>query len=248
MELANHVVIGEQTLQLMSEMEGFNQWMFDSIRPYIGQRVLEAGAGIGNFTGRLLDRELVVALELERDRVDRLRVRFADYPNIHPEVGDLAHPSLLRLASYHFDTVICLNVLEHIERDRDALTYMQGVLAPGGRLLLLVPAHPGLYSSLDRELGHYRRYREADLQALLEEVGYQVERCFYINLFGVFGWWFNGRVLKRDLLPRGQLGLYERLSPVFRHTEEALGRRWGLSVVFVARKLDEPVGGSRATR
>lgn len=236
MAVANHVIVGEHTLQLMSELETFNQWMFDSIRPYIGQRILEAGAGIGNFTGRLVDRERVVALEIEADRVARLRERYADFPHIIPEVGDLADPSLLRLAHHHFDTVICLNVLEHIERHVDALTYMHGVLAPGGRLILLVPAHPGLYSSLDSELGHYRRYRAADLHNLLERVGYRVEQRFYINLAGIFGWWLNGRILKRNLLPRTQLGLYERLAPVFRFTEEALGRRWGLSVVFVASK------------
>ena len=198
--------------------------------------MLEAGAGIGNFTGRLVDRELVVALELEADRVEGLRQRFATYPNVHAEVGDLADPSLLQLAHYQFDTVICLNVLEHIEQHVAALTYMHGVLAPGGRLLLLVPAHPALYSSLDKELGHYRRYREGDLRALLERVGFRVERRFYLNLFGVFGWWLNGRVLKRRLLPRGQLGVYERLAPLFRRVEEGLGRRWGLSVVFVAQK------------
>ena len=236
MAVANHVVVGEQTLQLMSGMEAFNQWMLDSIRPYIGQRILEAGAGIGNFTGRLTDRELVVALELENDRVERLRARFQAYPNVQAEVGDLADAGLLRLVHYNFDTIICLNVLEHIERDADALRYMHSVLAPGGRLILLVPAHPALYSSLDRELGHYRRYREAELRASLQRVGFQTERCFYINLFGVFGWWLNGRVLRRDLLPRRQLALYERLAPAFRRVETALGLRWGLSVVCVARK------------
>ena len=236
MTVANHVVVGEETLHLMSEMETFNQWMFDSIQPYIGQRVLEAGAGIGNFTGRLVDRELVVALELEPDRVERLRQRFADYPHVRAEVGDLAHSSLLQLAHYQFDTVICLNVLEHIEQHVEALTHMHDVLAPGGRLLLLVPAHPALYSLLDTELGHYRRYRESELRALLEGVGFRIERRFYMNLFGVFGWWLNGRVLKRRLLPRGQLGVYERLAPVFRGIEEGLGRRWGLSVVFVGQK------------
>ncbi len=211
MTVANHVVVGEETLHLMSEMETFNQWMFDSIRPYIGQRVLEAGAGIGNFTGRLVDRDLLVALELEADRVERLRRRFADAPHVRAEVGDLTDSSLLRLAHYQF--------------------------APGGRLLLLVPAHPALYSSLDVELGHYRRYREGELQTLLEGVGFRIERRFYLNLFGVFGWWLNGRVLKRRLLPRGQLGVYERLAPVFRGIEEGTGRRWGLSVVFVAQKV-----------
>lgn len=238
MTVANHVVVGEETLHLMSEMETFNQWMFDSIRPCIGQRVLEAGAGIGNFTGRLVDRDLVVALELEADRVERLRQRFAEYPNVHAEVGDLTDPRLLQLSHYGFDTVICLNVLEHIEQHVAALSHMHDVLAPGGRLLLLVPAHPALYSSLDQELGHYRRYRESDLRALLEQVGFGIERRFYLNLFGIFGWWLNGRVLKRRLLPRGQLSVYERLAPVFRGMEEGLGRRWGLSVVFVAQKVE----------
>lgn len=237
MTVANHVVVGEETLHLMSEMETFNQWMFDSIRPYIGQRVLEAGAGIGNFTGRLVDRDLVVALELEADRVERLRQRFAEYPHVYAEVGDLTDPALLQLSHYRFDTVICLNVLEHIEQHVPALTHLHDVLAPGGRLLLLVPAHPALYSSLDQELGHYRRYREGELHALLEQVGFHIERRFYLNLFGVFGWWLNGRVLKRRLLPRGQLGVYERLAPLFRNIEEGLGRRWGLSVVFVAQKV-----------
>jgi SAM-dependent methyltransferase len=178
-----------------------------------------------------------VALELEEDRVARLRARFAGQPNVHAEVGDLSDPSLLRLAPYGFDTVICLNVLEHIERHVEALTHMHALLVPGGRLLLLVPAHPSLYSRLDSELGHYRRYADADLRALLQGVGFRIERRFYLNLFGIFGWWLNGRILQRRILPRGQLGLYERLAPAFRAVEEGLGRRWGLSIVFIAQKM-----------
>ncbi len=236
--------VGEETLRLMADLETFNQWMFDSLRPYMGQRVLEAGAGIGNFTGLLTDRELVVALELEEDRVADLRKRFDAYPNIRAEVGDLSDPSLLHLAAYNLDTIVCLNVLEHIERDVDALRYMNGVLAPGGRLLLLVPAHPWLYSTLDEDLGHYRRYTRRELQGKLESTGYQIERCFYLNLAGIAGWWLNGRVLKRRQLPGNQLKLYESLAPVFRRVEQGLGMRWGLSVVFVARR---PKGQSAAS-
>ncbi|MFN8499389.1 MAG: class I SAM-dependent methyltransferase [Anaerolineae bacterium] len=227
--------VGGKTLELMAELETFNRWMFDSLAPYIGQRVLEAGAGIGNFTHLLTDRELVVALELEPERVADLRERFAAYPNVRAEVGDLSDPSLLQLAEWDFDTILCLNVLEHIENDEAALKYMRGVLAPQGRLLLLVPAHPWLYSSLDENLGHFRRYAEADLRTKLEDAGYEIERCFYINLAGIAGWALNGRVLKRHELPSGQLQLYERMAPLFRKVEQALGLRWGLSVVFVAR-------------
>lgn len=234
--LPHYVVVGERTLELISELETFNRWMFDAIRPYVGRRVLEAGAGIGTFTALLEDRELVVALELERDRVERMVARFAEHPNVEPVGGDLVDPALTRLAERRLDTVICLNVLEHVEEDRAALLNMWRLLQPGGRLLLLVPAHPSLYNTLDVGLGHFRRYRAPELQALLEQVGFRIERRFYLNLFGTLGWWLNGNVLRRTLLPEGQLGLYERLAPLFRGIEALLGRRWGLSVIFIAQK------------
>lgn len=235
-EPAHHVAVGERTLELMSELETFNRWVFEAIRPYIGRRVLEAGAGIGNFTALLADRDLVVAAELEAERVARLDRRFADRPNVIAEAVDLTDPGILRLAAHRFDTVVCLNVLEHIRDHSAALRHMAGVLQPGGRLVLLVPAHPALYGTLDERLGHVRRYRAPELHRLLTAAGLEVERRFALNLFGIFGWWLNGRVLRRSLLPRNQLRLFDRLAPLFQRLERLTGQRVGLSIVFVGRK------------
>jgi len=125
-------------------------------------------------------------------------------------------------------------VLEHVDRDTEALETIRIALAPGGRLLLLVPAHPALYGNIDRALGHERRYRRADLHRLLEQTGYQVEAVKPVNPIGALGWFVSSRVLGRDRIPKGPLRFYDAVVPVLR-VVEAIPLPFGLSLWAVAR-------------
>jgi SAM-dependent methyltransferase len=134
-----------------------------------------------------------------------------------------------------YDSVVCLNVLEHVEDDRLAVRNMRDALAPDGRLILLVPAHPGLFCALDEDVGHYRRYSQDQLRQVLDDAGMQVERLFPFNFWGLFGWWLNGVVLRRRRLPGEQLSLFGRLSPLLILAERLLRPPVGLSFIAVAR-------------
>ena len=193
--------------------------------------MLEIGSGIGNLSSFLIDRERLVLSDTREEYLDRLRKRFAQHPNVAVERLYLPNEHGA-LAGQRFDTIICLNVLEHVEDDRGSLQAIRAMLLPQGRLVLLVPALPALYGTMDRALGHHRRYRRRALAALLRATGYTVAHIEYFNLAGVPGWWFAGRVLRRPMIPAGSLKLYDALVPLFR-LERLLPWRLGQSLVAI---------------
>ncbi len=230
--------IGEETLCRINRMPGFNKWMFEVIEPYLGNRVLEIGCGIGNLT-RLIapDRHLFV-LDVEPEYVSRV---LGDSGEIRAvslcgTVGDICRPLPGEAHEFQPDTIVCLNVLEHVEDDLTALRNMIHALPSNGNLILLVPAFQSLHGTLDEALSHYRRYSKADVARLAEQSDARIERTFYMNLFGIFGWWLNGKVLRRRLLPRRMLDLYQFLVPLFRFIEKVSGPPAGLSLVVVLKR------------
>ncbi len=205
--------------------------MFDRLRRWIGRRVLEIGSGIGNLSAFLVDRERLVLTDTREEYLTRLRQRFARHPNVAVARLYLPHEHGA-LGGERFDTVICLNVLEHVEDDIASLVAIRALLAPGGRLVLLVPALPALYGSIDRALGHHHRYKRAGLAGLMRDTGFNVAHIEYFNIAGIPGWWFAGRVLRRQTIPSGSLRLYDALVPLFR-LERLLPWRVGQSLIAI---------------
>jgi glycosyltransferase involved in cell wall biosynthesis len=228
---------GYVTLERMGRLSRYNDWIWQSIAPYVGNRVLEVGAGIGNMTRVLYGRDLIVATDLELPYLHILRNRFARNPTIRVERLDLNSDDCLALKSHRFDTVVCLNVLEHIENDEGALQRLYEILAPGGRLVLFVPADQKLFGTMDTQVGHYRRYSRETLARVMESAGFTPEMMTYRNVFGRFGWWLNGRVFKRAHVPGGQSRIFDMLVPILKRVEPANPRN-GLSLIAVATKPD----------
>ena len=235
--------VGHVTLARMAKLEPYNRWLVGRFRGMLGRRILEIGAGFGNITRYLIEpgegivRERVVASDLDPIAVEYLRGTFRGAPAV-------------RIASYRFplddaarreirkdaiDTIVCCNVLEHIEKDEEALADMQAVLEPGGRLALLVPALQRLYGTLDEHLAHFRRYEKAELEGKLARAGFELEDCRFVNRPGVLGWWLNGRVLRRRVLPRAQLRAFGLLLPLLK-AEEKSPPSYGMSLLAIARK------------
>jgi SAM-dependent methyltransferase len=222
-------------LEVMARANNYRNWTYRQIEPFIGRRVLEVGAGIGNFTELLLDRELVVATDKYPLCVDYLRRRLGANLKVVPAQLDLEEPNDT-LARYEFDTVICMNVLEHIEDDLRALAYMRSVLAPGGRLILLVPAFQFLYGSVDRAIEHFRRYTRKDLLPKMRAGGFEVEHASYMNVIGMAGWFWNNRVRKTAEENPAQIGFFDRfIAPWAEHVERAVPPPFGLSLIAVGR-------------
>ena len=223
--------VGAATLERLAVAPRFNAWMYERLAPWIGTSVLEVGSGIGNLSQFLVSRQRVVLTDTEPAYREYLEARFADRP--HVRVRSLTLPDVPdELRAEPFDAVVCLNVLEHIERDVAALRAMGELLRPSGKVVLLVPAWPALYGTLDRALGHYRRYTRAGLRRVFAQAGLTLRHMESFNLAGMPGWWFVGRVLRSTLIPTGSLRLYDALVPLFR-LERFLPWRPGQSLIAI---------------
>ena len=228
---------GAETLEILAEAPQYNRWQFDMVAPYLGKRILEVGAGIGNMSEQFLEvrPDLLVVTDTDAFYRDRLAERFASRAEVVVEA--LSMPDLAggpRFAEYRLDTVIATNVVEHIEDDLGTVRTMRELLVPGGRAVILVPALQSIYGTLDRELGHYRRYGPSRLRLLLKRAGLEVERLRWFNRVGVFGWWFNGRVRGVSRIPLDQLRTFDRVVPLLR-LERFLPLPFGQSLIAVGR-------------
>jgi len=224
-----------QTLQNMKRLHRYNRWIFSKFRPFLGRRVLEIGSGIGNITKFLLDRDLVIATDVEPRYLTLLKNTFGKYKKFTVERLYIPGAEIERYQSYHIDSVICFNVLEHIEQDETALRNIYDLLEAGGRFLLLVPSHPWLYGSLDQHLGHHRRYRKRELKQTLEAMGFRVIYLKYFNRIGILGWFLNSRILRKKRLSSFQLKVYNLFVPLFK-LEEFLPLPFGTSLIAVGEK------------
>ena len=227
------------TLRRMAALDRYNTFLFDQIRPYVGQRILEVGAGTGTITQFLRDRERALATDVDPDYLQLLDRRFERNANIDATAYDLGEPPPEVVAAQTYDTIVCLNVLEHVADDRGALERLMSLLEPGGRLVLLVPAHGALYGEIDQAIGHYRRYERDALRQLLTLVGFELEELFFVNALSTVGWFLNGRLLRRNTVPGMQARVADRLVPLFR-LERKLNLPFGLSVIAIARRPGAP--------
>ena len=226
---------GSHILHNLERARRFNRWMGESIQPYVGARVLEIGAGIGNMTEWLIPRDLYVASDINPHYLGYLRAISLGKPYMKVEHIDLQDPACFRPWEGALDTVICLNVLEHVDNPDIALSNMARLLEPGGRLLLYVPQNQALFSSLDEVLGHHCRYSRQQLTGELDRAGFTVETLSDFNRFGVLGWWWNGLVCKRRDFGRVQLKIFNSIVPLLRHLDRFFP--WsGLGLLVVARK------------
>jgi SAM-dependent methyltransferase len=228
----------ESTLRSMGDARRYNDWLFSRCAPHIGRRVLDVGAGIGTFTALAAERAHVVALEPDSAFATHLTTHFAGDDNVtivQGAAGDLGPGTIAE----PFDTIMCLNVLEHIADDAEALEHFCRLLAPGGVLLLLVPAHPLLFGSLDVAMGHERRYRKDGLGELLERAGFEIETLRTVNPLGAAGWFISARILRRKQIPEAPLRIYDDLVPLVRAVDR-IRLPLGLSLWAVARRPRAP--------
>ncbi len=208
-------------LQAVRRARRFNRWLFAQIEPWVGDDVLEAGCGIGNLTEMMLDRKRLVAVDLEDFYVERLEQAYGHLANFSVRKLDLLDPAQLRAAAGKkpFDTIISLNVVEHIEDDAAALRNMYDALEPGGRAIILVPNDPTNFTGVDEELGHFRRYTKKSLAAKLESAGFEVRKVWGFNRVGGLGWRVSGKLLRKRTLGPGQMRLFELLVPLVKLLE-----------------------------
>lgn len=226
---------GYTTLRRLDRLQRYNRWIWDRVRPWVGQRVLEVGSGTGTMTRFLYGRELIVPTDRETAYLDRLRNAFRRRPGITVEAFDPERDDPSELKRYAFDTVLCLNILEQMDDDEGALRRMHDVLIPGGTIIVYVPAVSKLYGELDRGVGHKRRYDRLELSQKLTRAGFEVKEMIFQNQIGRLAWSVNSKVFRRSGLPSAQSRIFDRLVPLFRRLESDNPAN-GLSLMAVGRK------------
>lgn len=226
----------------MAEMTGYQRYLFRQIEPYLGRRLWEIGVGYGTLTGWLLETGArVLATDIDEQCLDQVRRRWPDVSRLETAHIDLREAdSVQALAYFEADTIICINVLEHIEHSTDALRWLRRAASPRAACLLIVPAHPRLYGLMDAEAGHYRRYTRRSARAELEAAGWVVERVVYRNLPGALGWWYHNRWRRsaglHDDRANRHMRRADRWLPVLaRLTDPWFATMLGLSVLAVAK-------------
>ncbi len=230
---------GSQILTDMASTPHFNRWMADTVRPFVGARVLEVGAGIGNLSRHLAPRERYTATDVNPHYLRFLRNLSESKPYLDVQPFDLASAADARRLLGEYDTVLCLNVLEHVPDENRALLNLHAVLAADGRAVVLVPQNPKLYGTLDEVLGHVKRYSRLELREALEKNGFCVEQILDFNRLTTPAWWINGKLLRRRHFSRVQLKIVNHLTWLIRFLDRVLP--WhGTSLIAVARRGSEP--------
>ena len=226
---------GRGVLNNLTGTPQYLNWLARILRPHLGDRVLEVGAGIGNLSGRLMARRLeYVAGERDPLHLHALRNRFLRTPNVAVrQIDPEAAAGFEGLSG--FDTALCINVLEYREDPAETVRLLARALRPGGSLITLVPQGPALYGSVDRAMRHKRRFRRLELEKLLAAQGLAVEWVCNFNKAGAPPWWMYSRVLRRANVNKLTLKVFDKTVWLWRRIDKLLP--WsGLSLIVVARK------------
>ncbi len=227
---------GHEILIDLSRATRFNRWIARTIEPFLGSRILEIGSGIANVSRYLPQRERLVVSDVDAAYLELLRSAYRDNDLVDVKALDITSDADVEaFGEERFDTIVCLNVLEHVAEDEAALQRLRRLLAPGGRLVLLVPQYGWLYGTYDRALGHERRYGRRELAARLRRAGYTPVAKRSFNALAILGWWVNGRLLGRRRMGRFQIKFFDMLVPLLKPVEYLLPLP-GLSLLMVGRR------------
>jgi len=226
-----------KALMVFALTPNYNKWIFGAFREYLeGRTVLEVGCGIGNLSGYFASvSSRFLALDTSETFIGHMKLDQPRAEVLHLSITD---DRAAELASEGIEAVVSANVLEHVPDDEKALSNIFRILKPGGRLLLFVPALRAIYGTLDEAVSHCRRYDRSELRAKAERAGFEVEKLYFTNFPGVFGWYLNGKILKSRNFPMLQPLLFDKLVPLIAALEKVFPPFFGMNLVLVAKKGD----------
>lgn len=238
---ADKVEYAGKDLEAMDFAVRYHNWILEVFRPYLGKRIVEVGAGTGSFSELLLETqpesltlvepsEMFERLELamgSRNGVSRPRLHNNIFRNVAAEIKDEQRP----------DSIIYVNVLEHIDDDELELEVVHDTLARGGRLFIFVPANQFLFSNFDRNIGHYRRYGKKELHQKLDAAGFRLVKSRWFDLLGVLPWLIKYRFMRSTTMGSGAVQAYDRyIVPAIRPIENLINPPIGKNLIVVAEK------------
>lgn len=228
-------LLQRRTLECLAGARNYNRWLADLVQPYLGACPLEIGSGLGDIAALWLESGVprFTLSELNTEDVARLRQRFAHDNRIEVLQLDVTDPAK---GIGPFSAAVAMNVLEHIERDSEALAGVGRLLVPGGAVVLFVPAHGWAMSAFDRAIGHWRRYSPCSLRDTIVRAGLRPELIRHVNAPGLAAWVLGMKLLKRTPTDSVLLRLYDQLIvPITRRVEGRVSVPFGQSLFAVAR-------------
>jgi 2-polyprenyl-3-methyl-5-hydroxy-6-metoxy-1,4-benzoquinol methylase len=229
---------GLSVLDVISSADSFNRWMYETIVPFCPGTILEIGSGIGNISQFFIkENKSIFVSDIRLNYRNFIKNKF-DLDGkrvIDIDIADVNFQNKYSDLLGKFDSVFCLNVVEHIEDDNISIANMMQLLKTGGKLTVLVPAYHWLYNGLDVTLNHYRRYNKKSLVKLMSKHGVVFD-SFYFNAIGILGWFVSGKLFKNKTILQGEMKLYNSFVPLFKLVDRILFRKIGLSVVCVIKK------------
>lgn len=230
-----HMNVLTKGLTYFKETDKYNLWLYQQVKNYIkGDNILEIGSGLGTFSQFLKKYQRVTFSDIEKKYLNYLKKNFkkTSFRIIYLDIVNL--PKNIEKES--FDTIISINTFEHIKNDIKGMKNIYLLLKPKGRLVLRTQAMPILFGSIDVYQGHFRRYSKKDLAEKLKKTGFLIEKISYANFFAFFAWFWYSKVLKTRILPKEQLLLFDKLTPIIKRIERNFPLPFGQSIIAIARK------------
>jgi 2-polyprenyl-3-methyl-5-hydroxy-6-metoxy-1,4-benzoquinol methylase len=227
---------GLTTLEILTEAKKYNRWIAENFFPYIQAPLLEFGAGIGNISELLSSYTPLCLTDTDASMLAHLKNKFSPINDVSVNFLDITQPPPEHLVG-SFQTVIGINVLEHVEDDEKALGHLRNVLQPSGRLLLLVPAKKWAYTDLDRQLGHFRRYEKKELAEKLVKASFQLEKLYFFNIVGLMSWILRDKIQRSGGLRPYQVSLFDTIVPILKRVESKVRMPLGISLIAIAHKI-----------
>jgi SAM-dependent methyltransferase len=222
-------------LEAVAGAKNYYKWIVERFAPFLGRCVVEVGAGLGTFAEFIIASpgvESLLCVEPAENVFPALAERFNSDKRIRTVRGNIEQVELSDAA----DSVVAVNVLEHVEDDEEFLRAAAKIVVPGGHLLLFVPAHQFLYGSLDAAFDHYRRYSKAGLSSVVSRAGWELVRIYNVNIAGILPWLIAGKILRSTTLGHWQMWIFDRLViPVIKRVESVREPFVGQSLLVIAR-------------
>jgi ubiquinone/menaquinone biosynthesis C-methylase UbiE len=229
---------GSEVLEVIASADKFNHWMYETIKPFSKGNILEIGSGIGNISKFFIEQGARITLsDFDDYYIEYLNKKYSNQKiniisiDLQQENFEQQHTGKKEV----FDSIIMLNVLEHIQDDSLALKNCSYLLKPGGNIIILTPSYSFLYSSIDKALGHYRRYSLAELNNILIRNHFNVKKRFRFNALGIPAW-FYGKILRLKTIPSKEMNFYNKLTPIARLIDRISFRKAGLSCIIIGEK------------
>ncbi len=224
-------------LEAMSAAKNYYNWIISEFGKYIKGDVAEVGAGSGTFTDYILKKNpsSILTVEPSEEMYPLLKKHVESNTKISTYNGFFE--DTIKGNGENLDSVLYINVLEHVEHDFEELKHVYKSLRKGGYVCIYVPALPWIYGSFDEQVGHYRRYTKKDLRKKLEDAGFHVEMIRYSDIIGILPWLFSFRILKRKDLGTKQVGIYDKyIIPLIKTQEKLVKSPIGKNLWAVGRK------------